>query len=73
MPFVDIRRWYTKGNKTNLCPTLVGIALTFTQWNVLKEVAKLDVMKKQFEDVKSCWHFSQRKEELCRECIIDSP
>ena len=72
MPFVDIRHWYQKGDKTNLRPTLVGNALTFTQCNVLKEVAKLDVMKKEFEDVKSCWHISQQEEELCRDCTIAS-
>ena len=68
LPFVDIRRWYKKGDdKTNLRPTLVGIALTFAH------VSQLDVMKKEFENVESCWHLSQRDEELCRECTIDSP
>ena len=35
MPFVDIRRWYQKGDEVNLRPTLVGIALTFEQWDRL--------------------------------------
>jgi len=74
LPFVDVRRWYKKGDdKTNLRPTLVGIALTFAQWNALKDVSQLDVMKKEFEDVESCWHLSQKDQELCRECTIDSP
>jgi len=68
LPFVDIRRWYLKGGEVNLRPTLVGIALTFTQWNQLKEVAKLDVMVKEFEDVESCWHQSQREQMMCGEC-----
>ena len=68
LPFVDIRRWYKKGNETNLRPTLVGIALTFAEWTLLKETAKQDAMKKIFEDVESCWHLSQREELACPEC-----
>jgi len=44
LPFVDIHLWYQK-NGMNLFPTLVGIALTYSQWNRLKEVAKLDMAK----------------------------
>ena len=68
--FIDIRRWYQKGGESNLRPTLVGIALTFAHWNKLKEVAKLDAMKKEFEDAESCWHLSQREQELCHECTM---
>jgi len=68
LPFVDVRRWYQKSGEDNLRPTLVGIALTFTQWNRLKEVAKLDIMVKEFQGIESCWHLSQREELLCPEC-----
>ena len=68
LPFVDIRRWYQKGSEVNLRPTLVGIALMFEQWNRLKEVAKLDIMVKEFEGVESCWHPSSQDEALCPEC-----
>jgi len=54
LPFVDIRRWYQRGDGIYLFPTLVGIALTFIQWNQLKEVAKLEDMKKEFEDAEPC-------------------
>jgi len=56
MPFIDIRRWYQKGSEVNLCPTLVGIALTFEQWDRLKEVTKMDIMVKEFKGVECCWH-----------------
>jgi len=75
LPFVDIRRWYTKGTETVFRPSLTGISLTFAQWNALKEVSKLDVMKKEFEDVEveeeednGCVHLSQRDQEQCAEC-----
>jgi len=68
LPFVDIRRWYQKGSKVNLRPTLVGIVLTFAQWNRLKEVAKLDIMVKEFQGVESCWHPSLQDEVFCPEC-----
>jgi len=61
LPFVDICRWYQK-NGMNPFPTLVGIALTYAQWNRLKEVAKLDIMVKEFEGVESCWHLSAQDE-----------
>jgi len=67
VPFVDIRRWYTK-NGMNLFPSLVGIILTYTQWNRPKEVTKMDVMVKEFEGVESCRHQSQREQMLCWEC-----
>ena len=72
MPFVDIRRWYRKGGEDNVRPSLVGIALTFAQWTRLKEVAKLDIMVKEFEDVESSWHLSSQDEALCPECSTPS-
>jgi len=68
LPFVDIRCWYQKGSEVNLRPTLVGIVLTFAQWNCLREVAKLDIMVKELEEVESCWHLSSQDEALCPEC-----
>ena len=68
MPFVDIRCWYQKGSEVNLRPTLVGIALTFEQWDRLKEVAKLEKMVLEFEGVEFCWHPSSRDAALCPVC-----
>ena len=66
MPFVDIRRWYWKGD--DLRPTLTGIALTFAQWDRVKEVAKLDKMLLEFKGIESCGHPSQREEAMCPIC-----
>jgi len=66
MPFVDIRRWYWKGD--DLRPTPTGIAITFAQWDRLKEVAKLDKMQQEFEGIESCGHPSQREEAMCPIC-----
>ena len=68
MPFVDIRRWYEKIGEVNLRPTLVGIALTFEQWDRLKEIAKLEIMVKEFDGVECCWHPSSRDAALCSVC-----
>jgi len=68
MPFVDVRRWYQKADEVNLRPTLVGIALTFEQWDRLKEIAKMDKMMKEFEGVECCWHPSSRDAALCSVC-----
>ena len=68
MPFVDIRRWYQKTDEVNLRPTLVGIALTFEQWERLKDIAKMDKMVKEFEGVECCWHPSSRDAALCPVC-----
>jgi len=70
MPFVDIRRWYWRSDKNELCPSQVGIALTFVQWNNLKTV--IDEIKDEFESVESCWQMSQRDVERCRECTPSS-
>jgi len=69
VPFVDLRRWYVNKLDNSLRPTPVGLALTYTQWNNVKEVVEL--IKKDHPELANtspCWHNSQRCLHACAEC-----
>ena len=66
VPTVDFRRWFTRTTDSTLRLSPAGIALSYAQWESLKNV--VEQMKADFEDVEPCWHNSQVDHMNCREC-----
>jgi len=69
-PTVDIRRWYVNVKKGNrIMPTRVGIALTYRQWDKVKEaVRKVEQQVPALVAISPCWHDSQDQMMRCTEC-----
>jgi len=67
---VDIRRWYSKPCiGSPLKPTAVGIALTYPNWNKLKNAAvRVETEIPALVAISPCWHDSQIDLMFCDEC-----
>ena len=70
LPTVDIRQWYKNSRAgTSLKPILVGIALTYFNWEKLKNaIIKVDDEIPALIVVSPCWHDSQSDQMFCDEC-----
>ena len=68
IPLIDIRRWYIRDDNT-LQPTPVGIALSYSQWFLLKKAIE-EIQKKvpHLIAISPCWHESKFDAEKCLEC-----
>lgn len=73
-PCVDIRSWFLPNNSENICATRKGIALTFLQWNKLKDAMSVvkEFLGTELDNVTYCEysddHQNQEGALRCREC-----